>query len=236
MRAYHYLKRLFALAGIHAEKLSKQPHTTVLGLARIPIDLILDVGANSGQFAREMRGKFPQAHIVSFEPLPEPFVELQAWAEVDGNATALNLALGECDATLPFYRHLGHSTSSSMLQTHASGAAIYPQMSRAELTEVPVRRLDDVLEEHGWVAGPATLLKLDVQGFEAQVLRGAAQTLGQVAALITEVNIDPLFVGQAEFRELSELAYAAGLRYAGNYAQHAAPDGHVIFLDATFVR
>jgi FkbM family methyltransferase len=236
MRVYHYLQRLFALAGIHAEKLSKQPGTTVLGLVRRPIDLILDVGANSGQFARAMRRKFPHAHIVSFEPLPEPFADLESWARADGNVTAMNLGLGESDGTLPFYRHIGHSASSSMLETHPSGAVTYPQMARAEQTRVPVRRLDEVLDEIGRAAGPGTLLKLDVQGFEKQVLCGAPRTLGQVAALLTEVNIDPLFVGQAEFRTLSELAYAAGLHYAGNYAQYPAPDGHVIFLDAVFVR
>jgi FkbM family methyltransferase len=236
MRVYHYLQRLFALAGIHAEKLSKQPGTTVLGLVRRPINLILDVGANTGQFAREMRVRFPHAHILSFEPLPEPFAELKRWADADGNATAHNLGLGETDATLPFYHHVGHSSSSSLLETQASGIATFPQMGRAVLTEVAVRRLDEVLANLGRTAGPGTLLKLDVQGFEAQVLRGAAQTLRQVAALITEVNIDPLFVGQAEFRTLSELAYAAGLHYVGNYAQYPAPDGHVIFLDAVFVR
>jgi FkbM family methyltransferase len=236
MQVYHHLQRLFALLGIHAEKLAKQPRTTVLGLAGRPIDLILDVGANTGQFARAMRGKFPAAHIVSFEPLPEAFADLDAWARADSNATALNIGLGEVEATLPFYRHIGHSTSSSMLQAHAAGVAAFPQLAGAELTEVPVRRLDDVLDEIGRSAGANTLLKLDVQGFEAQVMRGAAHTLGQVGALITEVNIDPIYEGQAEFRELAGLAQSAGLRYAGNYAQHLAADGHVVFLDAVFVR
>lgn len=208
----------------------------MLGLANRPIDLILDVGANTGQFARKMRLKFPLAHIISFEPLPEQYAELEAWAKADGNAAALNLGLGESEATLPFFRHVDHSASSSMLQAHASGVASFPQMTNAELTEVAVRRLDVVLAELGRPVGPATLLKLDVQGFEAQVMRGAAETLRRVGALITEVNIDPIYEGQAEFRELAELAQAAGLRYAGNYAQHLAPDGHVAFLDAVFIR
>jgi FkbM family methyltransferase len=236
MRVYSLLQKLFALGGVHAEKLSKQPHMTVLGLVHRPIDLILDVGANTGQFAREMRGKFPQAHIVSFEPLPEPFAELERWAKADGNATALNLGLGENDATLPFYRHVGHSASSSMLQTHNTGVAAFPQMGQAELTEIAVRRLDDALAAIGRPAGPSTLLKLDVQGFELAVLRGAPETLRMVGVLISEVNIDPIYIGQARFRDLAELAHQAGLRYAGNYAQHLSADGHVVFLDAVFVR
>ncbi|MFM5884198.1 MAG: FkbM family methyltransferase [Novosphingobium sp.] len=236
MLIYDAIKRLAALAGAHVEKLAKQPGTTVLGLVHRPIDTVIDVGANTGQFAREMRGKFPRAHIISFEPLPEPFAELQAWARADGNATAVNIGLGESEGVLPFHRHVGHSASSSLLPTHSEGVARFPQMGRAELTEIRVRRLDDALADLGRDIGPRTLLKLDVQGFEEQVMRGAERTLGQVAALITEVNVGPMFEGQAEFLALCTRAYAAGLRYAGNYAQYPAPDGEVIFLDAMFVR
>jgi FkbM family methyltransferase len=236
MWIYSLIQRVAALAGAHVEKLSKQPGTTVLGLRERPIDLILDCGANTGQFAREMRRKFPRAHIVSFEPLPEPFAELDAWAKADGNATAVNIGLGETEETLPFYRHVGHSASSSLLPTHADGVKRFPQMGQSELTEVPVRRLDDALAALKHPIGANTLLKLDVQGYEERVLRGAERTLQQVGALITEVNVGPMFEGQAEFLVLCQLAYAAGLRYVGNYAQFLDKDGRVIFLDAMFVR
>lgn len=230
------IKRLAALAGAHVEKLSTHPGTTVMGLTHRPIDLVIDVGANTGQFAREMRAKFPRAHIVSFEPLPEPFAELEHWARADRNATAVNIGLGDHEAVLPFHHHVGHSPSSSLLPTHSEGLARYPQMGRPELTEIRVRRLDDALADLGRTAGPNTLLKLDVQGFEEQVMRGAPRTLAQIAALITEVNIGAMFEGQPEFMALCRHAYAAGLRYAGNYAQYPAPDGQVVFLDAMFVR
>lgn len=236
MRVYALLQKLFALGGIHAEKLAKQPHMTVLGLVNRPIDQILDVGANTGQFAREMRGKFPQAHIVSFEPLPGPFAALQTWAQADGNSTALNCALGKAEGVLPIHSHIDHSASSSMLAPAAEGLAAFPQMTRQEPVEVPVHQLDAALAGIGRTAGPGTLLKLDVQGFELAVLRGAPETLRAVGAVICEVNIDPIYVGQTEFRDLAELAHQAGLRYAGNYAQHCAADGHVVFLDAVFVR
>ncbi|MDE2436136.1 MAG: FkbM family methyltransferase [Sphingomonadales bacterium] len=178
MRIYHYIQRIAAMCGVHVEKLYRRPSETVMGLVGRPVDLILDVGANVGQFAQEMRGKFPRAHIISFEPLPEPFAALDAWAKADGNATAVNIGLGERDGTMPFHRHVDHSASSSMLTTHATGAALFPQMQRSELVEVSVRRLDDILAGMGCKIDHNTLLKLDVQGFRG---KGLARRRGDTA-------------------------------------------------------
>ena len=236
MRIIPLVIKTAAMFGVHTSRLSKHPATTVAGLTHRPIDLIIDVGGNIGQFAQISRKKFPDAHIISIEPLPAPFSQLEAWAKKDGNTTVLNIGVGEVDTILPINLHVDHSPSSSMLSTHDGGLEIFPQMTRQNTLEVPVRRLDDVLAEIGRPAGPNTLLKLDVQGFEEHVLRGAPETLRQVSALLTEVNIDPMYEGQAEFFNLCQLAYAAGLRYAGNYSQYPANDGHVIFLDSLFTR
>lgn len=236
LKTYHYVGKAAALFGMHATRLAKHPSKTMLGLVGRPFDLILDVGANVGQFAKEARAKFPAAHIVSFEPLPGPYAELAAWAKADGNARAVNCALGAADSVLPINLHVAHSASSSLLATHADGVERYPQMAEQVQIEVPVRRLDDVLAELDCAITPATLVKLDVQGFEELVLSGAGNTLRRAGALLTEVSLDAMYEGQAEFYALCRLAEAAGLRYAGNYAQFLAEDGHVIFLDALFVR
>lgn len=230
------VRRLAAAFGIHASRLAKHPATTVLGLRNRPIDLIVDVGANTGQFAQEMRRHFPAAHIISVEPLPEAYAQLSRWTQNDGNASAINCALGEAEAVLPINLHVDHPASSSLLATRPEGLAAYPRMEQQTLVEVPVHRLDDVLLGTGRAVGLNTLVKLDVQGFEEQVMRGAPLTLARAGALLTEVSIDPLYAGQAEFFALCRLAEAAGLRYVGNYSQHLADDGHVIFLDALFLR
>ena len=236
MRIIQIVVEAAAFLGLQISRLSRQPVTTLLGLTGHPIDLVIDVGGNRGQFAQISREKFPGAHIVSIEPLPGPFAQLEAWARLDGNSTVLNIGVGEADAVLSINVHVDHSPSSSMLATLAGGVSTFPQMARQEDLEVPVRRLDDVLAEIGYTAGPNSLLKIDVQGFEECVLRGAPATLRKVGALLIEVSIDPIYEGQAEFFGLCQLAYAAGLRYAGNYSQHPAADGHVIFLDAFFIR
>lgn len=80
------------------------------------------------------------------------------------------------------------------------------------------------------------LIKLTAQRFQAQVRRGAPKPLSRHGALLTEVCRNPFYAGQADLINLCHIAQAAGLRYAGNYTQFLAEDGHVIFLDALFVR
>jgi hypothetical protein len=80
------------------------------------------------------------------------------------------------------------------------------------------------------------LLKLDVQGFEDRVLRGAGRMLALCKAVVLEVCLDPLYEGQADFHGLAQLLHEAGFRYAGNLDQAYGEDGRVVFLDAVFVK
>src|SRR5919202_5683403 len=66
--------------GFDLVRLYRLPRSTFLGLGRLPIRTIVDVGANRGQFAREALAFFPQAHLYCFEPQTEAFAELQQWA------------------------------------------------------------------------------------------------------------------------------------------------------------
>lgn len=229
-------RSLAARFGVHAVRMSSLPSTTIMGLVHQPLDLILDVGANRGQFAREMRAKFPQAHIVSFEPNPAAFEALDRWSREDGNARAFNVAVGDVDGTVDMYIHVEQIASSSMLPTSEFELQEFPQSRRQEMLPVRIRRLDDVLEENGIVAGPNSFLKFDIQGFEEKAMRGAPLTLSRVGALLTEVILADLYEGQADFVTLATIARDAGLRYAGNYEQMVGKDGRVMWLDAMFLR
>jgi FkbM family methyltransferase len=229
-------QNLVAKLGLHVDRLSRQPKTKMLGLIHRKIDLILDVGANEGQFAHEMRKRFPNARIVSFEPNPQVFTQLNAWAMADGNAHAINCAIGEEDGTLEMNVHVDHSASSSLLPTSAYEEDLFPQTKRQKRVSVQVRRLDDVLVEHGIVVGPNTFLKFDIQGFEEKAMRGAPKTLAGVGAMMTEVFLEHLYEGQADFLNLGIMARDAGLRYAGNVDQIIGSEGQVMWLDAMYIR
>ncbi len=80
------------------------------------------------------------------------------------------------------------------------------------------------------------LVKLDVQGYEDRVIAGGESVLRRASACIVEVNLDGLYVGQPTFERIAAQLNALGLQYAGNLDQTYGPDGHVVFLDALFLR
>lgn len=166
---------------------------------------VIDVGANKGQFSRAAAVVFPGARIVAFEPLASVAA---AWRENLADVADAEVhvcALGAEAATVDFHPH-EYSLSSSVLPL-APGAGGEGGGGAGELepVEVPLRRLDDVIEPDG-LAGPV-LCKLDVQGYELEVLRGAPETLRRVDALVVELAFERHYEGQPLFTEmLDELA------------------------------
>ena len=231
-------KGVFTSLGLDVRRLAKSPGHTFLGLKSLKIRSILDIGANVGQFARRASEAFPDATLYCFEPLPDPFAALRTWAEdaAPRRVRPFNLALGDAEGELTFYRHVAHSDSSSLLKTTAECEGDFPHTRDQVAETVRVRRLDSVMAELATPPETELLVKLDVQGYEEHVLRGGPETLQRAAAVIIEVCLDPLYQGQATFEGLASLLGAHGLRYAGNLDQSYAEDGHVVFLDAVFRR
>ena len=134
------------------------------------------------------------------------------------------------------HRHEGHSASSSLLTSTAPCHQLYPQTSTESLTTVRLTKLDHALARHMQNMPHDILLKLDVQGFEDRVLRGAKEVLAVCTACVLEVSLDPLYEGQADFFELARLMRDSDFKYAGNLEQVYGGDGRVVYLDAVFLR
>lgn len=232
------VKRLALRGGVDVRRAHNAPEHTLLGLRGRRFGTVLDVGANRGQFARIALQAFPGVRIHCFEPLAAPHAELSQWAATAsrGLATAHNIALGECEAVLEMHEHVAHSASSSILATTRTAEELFPQTRQTTLQRVPVTTLDDWTRRHTDALEFPVLLKIDVQGYEVQVLRGARMALSAVEACIVEVSTVPLYEGQARFSELVALLDEAGLIYSGNIAQFHARDGSAIYLDALFCR
>ena len=236
MQINQFLKDAAARTGFHVVRNYQNPSHTTMGLDCDRFGTVLDVGANRGQFAGWARGRFPKADIHCFEPTPQAFADLKAWAAASSRIHAVQLALGDQPGELQMNLHTEHSTSSSLLPTSAHCETLYPFTAAQAKVAVQVRRLDDYIDSLAQPPEPEWLLKIDVQGFEMPVLRGAPQTLSRIRACIIEVSLDELYLGQSSFSEVVALMAASGLQYAGNFQQMYDADGHVISLDAMFVR
>ena len=223
--------------GLRVSRLQNDPHVTLLGLRSRPIRSVIDVGANVGQFGRWVRAAFPEAALVCFEPQPEACRELRNWARAQrAPVTVFELALGEASGFAAMWVHTDHSPSSSLLATTAVTAELYPQTRAQRELRVAQSTLDESMAPLLTTLQDELLVKLDVQGYEDRVIAGGEMVLRRAAACIVEVSLDALYAGQPSFEHLAAQLNALGLRYAGNLEQTFAPDGHVVFLDALFVR
>ena len=234
------IKKAFNQIGVDIIRLSNSPAHSLLGLRNLPIKTVIDVGANTGQFAKMISSVFPKAHIYCFEPLPEPFTKLKKWTEKNtggrGGCTVFNVALGQNEGEVEMLAHLDHSPSSSLLETTEVCETIYPFTQKQAKVKVKLTTLDKVSSQYINSFTSDTLIKLDVQGYEDRVIRGGTETFRKARACILEINLDSLYENQANFKEILSLLYELGYRYAGNLDQSYADDGHVIFIDALFLK
>lgn len=230
------IKKAIKYLGFDIRRIHECPSHTLLGLRVLPINTILDIGANEGQFAGYIRYFFPNALIYSFEPLPGPFEKLARMASLQKHHIAVNLACGEQEGTHDFHIHTEHSPSSSFLETTNESLTVFPMTEKQNVVPVRSTTLDTWLNALKDIPPKDILVKLDVQGFEDRVIRGGSSVFANASACIVEICLDRLYSKQAEFSEVFKLLDSHGLKYVGNLNQVYATDGHVIYLDAVFVR
>jgi FkbM family methyltransferase len=200
------------------------------------LETLLDVGANRGQFAKTLRWAGFSGRIISFEPLSEAHAALEAEAEGDPKwAVAERMALGSRDDLLRI-NIAGNSVSSSFLamgQRHVQAA---PTSTYVGQEEVVVRRLDEVLAGLGVPEKERLALKLDTQGYEAEVLAGAAATLSRVKLIFTELSLVELYAGAPVLDEIYLRLRSAGFRCVALSHEVSDPlTGEMLQVNGTFV-
>jgi FkbM family methyltransferase len=177
------------------------------------IDLVIDVGANVGQYGRELRAYGYDAPIVSLEPTEAAFAELAALAARDPRWTAMRTAAGTEQGyiTINVAANSVSSSALSMLDRHAEAA---PESLFVGTETAPVDRLDSIAAP--WItAARRPFLKIDVQGLERSVLEGATAILPSVVAVELELSFVPLYEDQPLWRELIDYMESAGFALAG---------------------
>lgn len=198
------------------------------------IQTVLDVGANIGQFAKEIRKSLPGAIIYSFEPLKDCFEKLEANMQTDKNFKAFHFALGEGNEEIEMEKN-EYAPSSSILPLSSHHKELFPHAKQTTREKILVKRLDDVAKDLNLVN--EILIKVDVQGFEDKVISGGTQTFSQAKALIMETSFIELYAGQPTFGKIYDQLKSLGFSYAGSLQEKVdKKTGKIISEDSLFLR
>ena len=175
------------------------------------IDAVIDIGANEGGFGRFLRLEAGfTGRVFSFEPAPATFAQLQATARDDPAWQVHNLALGEAAGTQTL-NIMDYDVFNSFLTPSASQDPLQARNSVVGQQAVNVVRLEDWAQAHlAHLPDTRFYLKIDTQGYELPVLRGAGRFLDRVAACQAEIPFRKLYDGVPDYWTTLETWHAAG--------------------------
>jgi len=192
------------------------------------IKTVLDVGANIGQFGVQLRQAGYRGHIVSFEPTREAFQRLQTRCRKDSSWEAVNMALG-------------HETKSESVQIPSDSrlTSFLPPLrdhNFVKKEQLQITRLDEWLNQRS-LDLPKTCLKLDVQGFEKEILLGCGDFLCDFGAIIVELAFCKSYQGQAHAGEMINFLQSNGFSIWATRRGLWTPQGNrEMEFDALFKR
>ena len=216
--------------------ISKETRALVRILEHHGITVVLDVGANVGQYATRLRQGGWAGRIVSFEPLPTARVALTQAAAADPLwEVAPPMALGASAGTVTL-NVSAESDMSSTLPFLPEMADLLDSAAYTGTVTAPLARLDGVFDQYAG-GNDRVLLKIDTQGTESAVLEGASGILDRIQGIQLELSIVPVYQGERELsghdRGLEELGFEPALFIPGYFNHRTA---RLISMDGVFLR
>lgn len=165
------------------------------------LDLVIDVGANEGQFYTEIRELGYTNKVISFEPLHDAHAAMSRKFSNDPNLNlhprcAIGNYTGKIDINVS-----GNSVSSSILEMDKSHYNIVPSSRYIGKDQVNIFRLDDIFTQQNPLP-PSVMLKIDTQGYENNVLDGAASLINNISVLMLEISFLHLYSNQPKWDDL----------------------------------
>jgi FkbM family methyltransferase len=198
------------------------------------INSIIDVGASTGGFATKARELFQSATIYSFEPIPRSYRTLTKKFASDKNFKAFNIALGNASGQFDFYLN-EHVGASSFMEISDLQMDAHPNTQKYSKIKVPLDKLDNLIYPDDLTTN--ILLKLDVQGYEIEVLKGADKLLKHIGYIYSEVCFEKLYEKQPLFDDIIDFLKERGYRIAGvENISRSLKDGTFLNADVFFTR
>lgn len=199
------------------------------------IDVVVDVGANIGQYGSELRNIGYKGRIISFEPTSEAFHKLKKTAAKDNLWEIHNMSLGERDgeSTINISKN---SVSSSILNDLPQLTDSAPEATFIKKETIKIKKLDTIFKDLN-VKGKNIYLKIDTQGYEKMVLDGAVESLKNINGIQIEMALIPSYEGSLTFEEMSDKLKSLGFKLttieSGHYNKKT---GELFEVDGVFFK
>jgi FkbM family methyltransferase len=204
-------------------------------IATYDISTIIDVGAHVGGFALRRREQGFDGRLISIEPFEASYVALAAMAANDDHWEAIQVALGGSDGTKRMHQYTGDGQFNSLRDLDDHATEYKSDLRSIASVEVGMCRLDAIWPSIGADAR-SSLLKIDTQGYDLEVIAGAGDLISSFPAVLAEVAIKPLYEGAPLFEELVAAMRERGFEITGTFPLHRYADGvRVIEFDCTFI-
>jgi FkbM family methyltransferase len=165
------------------------------------VDIVLDIGANDGGYATELRQSGWSGPVVSFEPQPATFGRLKQRFAHDAQWSGHQIGLGSENSLLKMNIHEMDVLSSFLQKIETS--------DNARQVEVEVKRIDGILDG---ILGTRSrpFVKIDTQGFELEIIKGFGSRAGGVIGWQLEMSVEPLYQDQPKIEEVIGLMRGLG--------------------------
>jgi len=233
-------RKIFKVLGYEIIKSKKHPtlgsHTINL-INQYDIDLVLDVGANTGQFAKKLRIDGYIGDIHSFEPVTATFQYLLDASKGDSkwhvHKKALSFEEGELEINIS-----ESSDLSSFLGANVFGKDRFTQIKNFESEVVDVSTVDAFLENEIPSYGSRNIfLKMDTQGFDLQVFAGASKTINCIRCLLTELSFIPIYDGMPHYLKSLKRYEDSGFAVSSFFpiSRKSKKDFTVVEMDCTMI-
>jgi len=199
-----FIKKLLRFTGYEVTKFPTGFDKKIIDLfKKRDINMILDAGANIGQYSEYLRRIGYKGEIISFEPLEKENKELRTNSKGDKKWNTYKIALGDSDGP-GIINIAGNSYSSSILNMNIEHLEGAPESRYISAQNINIRRLDNFIEENSYIKNYNVFLKLDVQGYEKKVILGTEKNLDLIKGLQLELSFDQLYEGETVFSEMVE--------------------------------
>ncbi|MFM6223150.1 MAG: FkbM family methyltransferase [Dolichospermum sp.] len=200
------------------------------------IKLVIDVGANEGQFIKTALALMPNTKILAFEPNPVSVEKLKeaTWDTIQ--VQIFTLALGSCQDCLPL-NVAEFSPASSLLKNSKQLNQEFPNLLTEKVIKVEINRLDSIIQQLNMeLSDKSFLLKIDVQGFELEVLKGTTELFNKIAVIVCEVNLAFLYEQQCSINEIIGFLYQNHFRLVDiGQPIRSRYNEEILYVDLAFI-